>query len=58
MLISCTTIVNRRDHVQYLTVSKSYSDNCTCSLTEQNTTLKNLYYGSDTNVKQNMILKK
>ena len=33
-------IVDRRDHVQYLTVSKSYSDNCTCSLTEQNTTLK------------------
>ena len=31
-----------RDHVQYLTVSKSYSDNCTCSLAEQNTTLKNL----------------
>ena len=42
---SCNTIVDRRDHVQYLTVSKSYSDNCTCSLTEQNTTLKNLYYG-------------
>ena len=45
MIISCNTIVDRRDHVQYLTVSKSYSDNCTCSLTEQNTTLKNLYYG-------------
>ena len=57
MIISCNTIVDRRDHVQYLTVSKSYSDNCTYSLTEQNTTLKNLYYG-DTNVKQNMILKK
>ena len=39
MIISCNTIVDRRDHVQYLTVSKSYSDNCTCSLTEQNTTL-------------------
>ena len=52
MIISCNTIVNRRNHVQYLTVSKSYSDNCTCSLTEQNTTL-----WSDTNVKQNMILK-
>ena len=23
----------------------SYKYNCTCSLTEQNTTLKNLYYG-------------
>ena len=45
MIISCNTIVDKRDHVQYLTVSKSYSDNCTCSLTEQNTTLKNLYYG-------------
>ena len=56
MIISYNTIVDRRDHVQYLTVSKSYSDNCACSLTEQNTTLKNLYYGL-TNVKQNMILK-
>ena len=45
MIIICNTIVDRRDHVQYLTVSKSYSDNHTCSLTEQNTTLKNLYYG-------------
>ena len=43
MIINYNTIVDRRDHVQYLTVSKSYSDNCTCSLTEQNTTLKNLY---------------
>ena len=42
---SCNTIVDKRDQVQYLTVSKSYSDNCTCSLTEQNITLKNLYYG-------------
>ena len=39
MMISCNTIVDRRDHVQYLTDSKSYSDNCTCSLTEQITTL-------------------
>ena len=38
-------------------VSKSYSDNCTCSLTEQNTTLKKSVLWSDTNVKQNMILK-
>ena len=45
MIISCNTIVDRRDHVQYLAVSKSYSDNCTGSLTEQNSTLKNLYYG-------------
>ena len=40
MIISCNTIVDRRDHVQYLTVSKSYSYKCTCSLTEQNSTLK------------------
>ena len=38
-------VVDRRDHAQYLAVSKSYSDDCTCSLTEQNTTLKNLHYG-------------
>ena len=58
MIICCNTIVDRRDHVQYLTVSKSYSDNCTCSLTEQNTALKNLILlWSETNVKQNMILK-
>ena len=56
MIISCNTIVDRRDQVQYLTVSKSYSDNCTCSLTEQNTTLKKSVL-SDTNVKQNIILK-
>ena len=54
MIISCNTIVDRREHVQYLTVSKSYSDNCTCSLTEQNTTLSNMV---DTNLKQKMILK-
>ena len=45
MIISCNTIVDRRDHVKYLTVSKSYSDNCTCSLIEQNTILFNLYNG-------------
>ena len=55
MIISCNTIVDRRHHVQYLTVSKSYSDNCTCSLTEQNTTLKKSVLWFDTNVKQNMI---
>ena len=42
--IICDTIVDRRDHVQYLTVSKSYSDNCTCSLTEQIHHLR-MYYG-------------
>ena len=44
MIISCNTIVDRRDHVQYLTVSKSYSDNCTCSLTEQNTLKKSVLW--------------
>ena len=45
MIVSCNMVVDTRDHVQYLTVSKSYSDNYTCSLTEQNTRLTNLYYG-------------
>ena len=45
MILSCYINVDRRDHVQYLTVSKSYSDDCTCSLTEQNITLNILYYG-------------
>ena len=44
MITSCNTIVNRRDHAQYLTVSKSYSDKYTCSPTKKDTTLKNLYY--------------
>ena len=26
-IISCNTIIDRRDRVQYLTVSKGYSDN-------------------------------
>ena len=51
MIVSCNTIVDRRDHVQYLTVSKSYSDNCT----EYN--IIKFVLWSDTNVKQNMILK-
>ena len=56
MIISCNTIVDRRDHVQYLTVSKSYSDNCTFfNWTEYN--IKKSVLWSDTNVKQNMILK-
>ena len=57
MITSCNTIVDKKDHVQYLTVSKSYSDNCTCSLTEQNTTLKKSVLLSDTNVIQNTISK-
>ena len=57
MIIKCNTIFDRRDRVQYLTVSKSYSDNCTCSLTEQKNNIKKYVLWSDTNVKQNMILK-
>ena len=34
-------IVDSKDHEQYLTVSKSSSDDCTCSLTEQNLALNN-----------------
>ena len=49
MIISCNRIVDRRDHVQYLTVPKSYLDNCTCSLTEQTV------LWSDTKIKQNTI---
>ena len=45
MTLSCNLTVDRKDHVQYLTVSKGYSDDCTCSLTEQNLALNNLYYG-------------
>ena len=45
MIVSYNMVVDRRDHVQYLTVLKSYSDNSTYSLTEQNISLTNLYYG-------------
>ena len=33
MTLSCSKIVYRKDHV---TVSKSYSNDCTCSKTEKN----------------------
>ena len=48
-------VVDRRDHVQYLTVSKSYSDYCKCSLTKQNTTLTKLYYGLIQSESENII---
>ena len=35
MIISCNTIVDRRDHVQYLTVSKSYSDDMVKTLDKE-----------------------
>ena len=47
MTMSCNTIVDRKDHVHYLTVSKSYSDECTCSKTEQyRIAINDLYNGA------------
>ena len=37
-------IVDRKDYVQYMTVSKSHLDDCTCSLTEQKKALNDLYH--------------
>ena len=34
MTLSCTIIVDRKYQVQYLTVSKSYSDDCTCNFAD------------------------
>ena len=45
MILSCYMNVDRRNHIQYLTVTKSYSDDSTYSLTEQNTIFNSLYYG-------------
>ena len=45
MTLSCILIVDRKDHEQYLTVLKSYSDDCIWSLPEQNILLNDLYYG-------------
>ena len=45
MTLRCNMIVNRKGHIQYLPVSKSYSDYCACSLPEQNISLNDLYYG-------------
>ena len=33
---SCCTIVDRKDNVHYLQFQRAISDDCTCSLTEQN----------------------
>ena len=33
---SCRTIVDMKDHVQYLQFQRAIPDDCTCSLTEQN----------------------
>ena len=63
MTLSCNTIVDTKDHVQYLTVFKSSSENCTFSLTEQNiaindhndTIYRALY--AYTNIQQNTFIK-
>ena len=36
MTSSCCTIVDRKNHVQYLQFQGAIPDDCTCSLTEQN----------------------
>ena len=43
MTLSCNSILDRKDYVHYLTVSKSYSDDCACSLTEHNIAINGLY---------------
>ena len=35
MTLSCCTIIDRKDHLQYLQFKKAIPDDCTCSLTEQ-----------------------
>ena len=42
MTSSCCTIVKRKDHVQYLQFQGAISDDCTCSLTEQNKAINDL----------------
>ena len=56
MITSCNTIVDSRDHVQYLTVSKSYSENCVMFFNGTEYSIKESVLWSDTNVKQNTIL--
>ena len=46
MTLSCKTIVDRKYHVQYLTVSTRYSDDSTCSLIEHNIAVNDLCYGA------------
>ena len=38
--------VDKKDHVQYLTTTKGYSDDCTCSSPEQKIALNDLHSGS------------
>ena len=43
MTMGYDMIVDRKDHVQYLTVSNSYSDDC-MTFTEQNRAINEIYY--------------
>ena len=43
MILGCSMIVDKKDHVQYLTVLTSYSDDHTCSLTEHGIALSDQY---------------
>ena len=45
MTLGKDMIVGRKEHIQYVTDSKSYSADYTCSLTERNLALNDLYYG-------------
>ena len=42
MTSSCCTIVDRKDHVQYLQFQRAIPDDCTFSLTEQNIAINDL----------------
>ena len=46
MTLDCNMIVDRTDHVQYLTTTNGYSDDCDSSSPEQVLVLKDLHYGS------------
>ena len=40
---SCCTIVDRKDHVQYLQFQRAIPDDCTCSMTDQNVAINDHY---------------
>ena len=43
MTSSCCTIVERKEHVQYLQLQIAIPDDCKCSLTEQNIAINDHY---------------
>ena len=45
LTLNCNMIVDRKDYVRYLTTTFGYSDECTCSLPEQNKAFNDLHYG-------------